>query len=80
MVDTSSTHPCLNDWLTLTFLMCILVQFKGQFPLLFFLFITPLVDITTLTKNANDNYLSGNGEKEKKLLKNCIKETKNAMK
>jgi hypothetical protein len=49
-------------------------------PLLFALFILPLADITTTTTYADDNYLFGSGETEKKVLENCIKETEIAMK
>ncbi len=48
--------------------------------LLFALFISPLADITTPTTYANDNYLFGSGETEKKALENCIKESEIAMK
>jgi hypothetical protein len=49
-------------------------------PLLFALFISPLADLTTPKTYADDNYLFGSVETEKKALKNCIKETKIAMK
>jgi hypothetical protein len=42
--------------------------------LLFGLFISPLADITTPTTYADDNYLFGSGETEKKALENCIKD------
>ncbi len=48
--------------------------------MLFALFISPLADITTPKSNADDNYLFGSGETEKKALENCIKETEIAMK
>jgi len=47
--------------------------------LLFALFISPLADIITTTTDADDNYLFGSGETEKKVLENCIKETKIAI-
>jgi hypothetical protein len=50
-------------------------------PLLFALFISPLADITTPTTYADDNYLFGSGETEKKALENCIKyKNKNSQK
>ena len=39
-------------------------------PMLFALFISPLADITTPTTYADDNYLFGSGETEKKALEN----------
>ncbi len=48
-------------------------------PLLFALFISPLADITTSATYADDNYLFGSEETEKR-PENCIKETKIAIK
>jgi hypothetical protein len=78
----------LDDWLSDKSAYCEVNKNNSEFfdvnygtiqgsilgPLLFVLFISPLADITTPTTYADDNYLFGSGEKEKKMLENCIRD------
>ena len=63
----------------LNFLMLTLKR-VNSWLFVFALFISLFADITMSTTYADDNCLFGSLETEKKVLENCIKETKSAMK
>jgi hypothetical protein len=80
----------LNDWISDRSAYCEVnknnsefsVKFKGQFCALCYLpCLSQLLQTLLRWKTyADDNYLFGSREREKKVLENCIKETEIAMK